>query len=99
YAIYSQKNERSAADVYGDMPTGQVNTIVCECAGIKNTNPGIPTLHHQAAAHTHTRPLNIVIIVEESLGAQFTGYLNGQGLTPQLDALSKQAWNLTRTYA
>lgn len=99
YAIYSKKNERSAADVYGNMSADEVSAVVRECAGIENTNPSIPTLHHQTAAHTHTQPLNIVIIVEESLGAQFTGYLKGQGLTPQLDALSKQAWNLTRTYA
>src|SRR5690606_20281971 len=45
------------------------------------------------------RPLNIVIIVQESLGAQYVGNLGGMGLTPHLDALAQTGWNFTRAYA
>src|SRR3546814_8984103 len=33
YAIYSMKNERSAADVYGGMPDQEMNAIVQRSAG------------------------------------------------------------------
>ena len=99
YAIYSMKNERSAADVYGDMPPEDINRIVLECAGITPDNPHIPSLHLQKPDQSHTRPLNLVLIVEESLGAQFTGHLQGAGLTPCLDALAQKAWCFTRAYA
>src|SRR5690606_2215424 len=59
----------------------------------------IPTLHRQRPLVTHERPLNLVMIVEESLGAQYVGNLGGAGLTPCLDELAQSAWNFTRAYA
>ena len=99
YAVYSMKNERSAADVYGDMPADDMHRIVNACAGIAGRDEAIPSLHAQEPAVRRERPLNIVIIVEESLGAQFVGNLGGAALTPSLDALAGQGWNLTRAYA
>lgn len=62
-------------------------------------NSDIPTLHTQVPAVQRTRPLNIVMILEESLGAQYVGHLGGAGLTPQLDRIAESAWTLTRTFA
>jgi phosphoglycerol transferase MdoB-like AlkP superfamily enzyme len=45
------------------------------------------------------RPLNVVLIVEESLGAQYTGVLGGAGLTPEFDRLAGLGWNFTQAYA
>lgn len=48
----------------------------------------------------HTgRPRNLVIILEESLGAQFVGTLGGRPLTPHLDQLYAQGWGFDRLYA
>jgi len=100
YAVYSMKNERSAADVYGDMPADEMNDIVRRGAGLPAPeNPDIPTLHVQVPARERSRPLNVVMIVEESLGAQYVGHLGGAGLTPELDELSKTAWTFTRAFA
>jgi phosphoglycerol transferase MdoB-like AlkP superfamily enzyme len=102
YAIYSMKNERSAQDVYGHMPESDINDIVARCAGIADTagaDPDIPTLHTQIPAIQRARPLNIVMILEESLGAQYVGHLGGAGLTPELDRIAKSAWTFTRTFA
>src|SRR5690606_26708690 len=96
---YSMKNERSAADIYGKLSGEEINAIVQQCAGLPAGPAGIPTLHRQVAAHERTRPLNLVMIVEESLGAQYVGNLGGSGLTPNLDRLSEDAWNFTRAYA
>lgn len=45
------------------------------------------------------RPKNLVIVLEESLGAQFVGHLGGRPLTPNLDRLAEEGWAFTRLYA
>src|SRR5690606_21594174 len=45
------------------------------------------------------QPKSLVIILEESLGAQFIGHLGGLPLSPNLDRLSTDAWTFTRMYA
>ena len=100
YAIYSMKNERSAEDVYGKMATDEMLDIVKSCAQIDTLeDPAIPTLHTQTPTRPRERPLNLVIIVEESLGAQFVGNLGGAPLTPRLDDLAATGWNFSRAYA
>lgn len=100
YAVYSIKNERSAEDVYGSMPDERMQQIVCEQAGFPPSDTDIPTLHPQRAVRQASpRPLNLVLIVEESLGAQYVGNLGGADLTPCLDQLATQGWNFTQAYA
>ncbi|TAM25325.1 MAG: LTA synthase family protein [Candidimonas sp.] len=99
YAVYSMKNERSASDVYGDMPAADMHRIVNACAGLDTAHPDIPSLHMQTPSASRDRPLNLVIIVEESLGAQYIRNLGGAGLTPELDKLAEHAWNFTQAYA
>src|SRR3546814_9315884 len=53
----------------------------------------------QQPSSPRARPLNIVMIVQESLGAQYVGNLGGAKLTPCLDALAETSWNFTRAYA
>lgn len=99
YAIYSMKNERSAEDVYGKMPTATMQEIINACANIPSGPDSIPTLHQQSAQKHPSRPLNLVLIVQESLGAQYVGALGGAGLTPELDKLSEQGWHFRQAYA
>ncbi len=100
FALYAIKNERSAADVYGDLPDEDMHALVYEQAGFSpSDNEGIPSLHFQQASRERERPLNLVLIVEESLGAQYVGNLGGADLTPCLDALAAQGWNFARAYA
>ncbi|MCC2596640.1 LTA synthase family protein [Pusillimonas sp. MFBS29] len=99
YAIYSMKNERSAADIYGKLATEDINTIVLQSAALPAGPTDIPTLHSQIPLQKCSRPLNLVMIVQESLGAQYVGNLGGSGLTPELDELARSAWNFTRAYA
>jgi phosphoglycerol transferase MdoB-like AlkP superfamily enzyme len=60
---------------------------------------GAPTLHEQHATVAPARPKNLVIVLEESLGAEFVGALGGLPLTPRLDALSRQGWWFDNLYA
>ena len=99
-AIRGMTNERSAAQVYGAMPEAEMQRIVRETAGLHGPmlDPQHPSMHLQQASGSG-KPLNLVVIVEESLGAQYIGTLGGQKLSPHFDALAQDGWLLARTYA
>ena len=60
---------------------------------------GAPTYHKPVASHSVAKHPNLVIILEESLGAEFVGALGGLNLTPNLDALLEQGIAFTNLYA
>lgn len=99
YAVYSMKNERSAQDIYGHMDPQRMNEIVRQAAQLPPGPAALPTLHRQQPTHTRPRKPKLVLIVEESLGAQYVGNLGGAGLTPELDKLALTGWNFRRAYA
>ena len=101
YAAYRTADERSSQSLYGKMDDSEVLRIVREAAGLPqaSTDPDIPTLHAQQASVRRDRPLSLVIILEESLGAQYVSSLGGRNLTPSLDALGQQGWMFGRAYA
>lgn len=100
-AIHRMQDERSSAALYGTMPEAQMQALVRHAAGLEGAplDPNLPSLHTQTASAHPAQPLNLVIIVEESLGAQYVGSLGGRGLTPQLDALASGGWWFERVYA
>jgi phosphoglycerol transferase MdoB-like AlkP superfamily enzyme len=59
----------------------------------------VPTLHRQLATAPHGRPKNLVIVLEESLGAEFVGALGGRPLTPHLDELARDGLWFENLYA
>ncbi|HEX9626673.1 MAG TPA: LTA synthase family protein [Acidiferrobacterales bacterium] len=64
----------------------------------------IPGADNPIARHIRAngapRPLNVVVLVEESLGADFVGaYGDARGLTPNLDRLAKDSLVFTNFYA
>ncbi|MDZ4774534.1 MAG: sulfatase-like hydrolase/transferase, partial [Planctomycetota bacterium] len=47
-----------------------------------------------------TRPRNLVIVIQESLGAQFVGHLGDErGLTPHIDVLAEKSLTFTHLYS
>ncbi len=101
HAIRGMTNERSAARIYGTMPEADMHQLVRSAAGREGPmlDPTHPSVYLQQATATPGKPLNLVVIVEESLGAQYIGTLGGQPLSPQFDALAKDGWLLARAYA
>lgn len=57
------------------------------------------TLHRQQATRKVAKPINIVIVLEESLGADYVSYFGGLPLTPELDALHDQGIWFEQMYA
>lgn len=102
-AAYALRRESDPGAFYGAMPDDEIlararAAMVTELGGAF-PDRSIPTLHRQHAAGRPARPPNLVIILEESLGAQFVGALGGLPLTPELDRLSREGWWLEQLYA
>jgi len=102
-AIYEQRRDSSnKRNRYGVLTDDEVLATILSEAGIAPDDvldPAIPTLHHQQASYQREKPLNLVIILEESLGAEFVGSLGGRDLTPELDKLANQGIWLEQLYA
>ena len=63
-----------------------------------NNTEIMPTLVNRSASYKG-KPKNLVILLQESLGARYVGGLGGLPLTPNLDALIKESWSFNRMYA
>lgn len=100
-AVYALRHEESGFP-YGEIDTqtavNSVRADMYEPVG-EFFDSNIPTLHKQAVTRNAGRPLNLVIIVEESLGAEFVGALGGLPLTPNIDRLSTQGIWLENLFA
>lgn len=46
-----------------------------------------------------TRKLNVIILFQESMGAEFVGSLGGKGFTPNIDRIAAQSLSFTQMYA
>ncbi|MCI1779659.1 MAG: LTA synthase family protein [Bacteroidales bacterium] len=65
-----------------------------------NNNVKCPLLHRQRPLKEHmsSRPYNLVIMLQESLGAEFVGALGGLKLTPNIDSLAREGQLFTNLY-
>lgn len=102
YAIYELRYENKGNLQYGKMPEDEMIARVRREMHIDPADfvsDKLPTLHRQQASFQRKRPLNLVIILEESLGAEFVGSLGGLPLTPELDALKNQGIWFENMYA
>lgn len=94
-------NEKNAAKLYGKMPTSKVISLIQENANINTqsfTNKDLPSVTTRLPIY-QGKPKNLVIILEESLGAQFVSSLGGLPLTPELDKLNSEGWAFKHMYA
>lgn len=101
-AIYDMRRHERGGITYGKLPYAEVLDVVRAESGIPPDafdDPAIPTLHTQQPTRAYKRPLNLVIVLEESLGAEFVGCMGGLPLTPELDRLSREGMWFTDLYA
>ncbi|MGQ0587824.1 MAG: LTA synthase family protein [Gammaproteobacteria bacterium] len=101
YAAYVLRQEADSDALYGTMPWPEVLARVRKYMGVPAaafTDPDIPTLHRQPAV-ARPRPLNLVIVLEESLGAAHVGRLGGLPLTPNLVRQAVEGLWFTHLYA
>ncbi|MDC3191368.1 LTA synthase family protein [Pseudoalteromonas elyakovii] len=99
FAIKSMGNEKNASSLYGTMPRDEILQTVKQAAYKQQfITEKIPTLANNTPFNTGKQK-NLVIILEESLGARFVGELGGIGVTPELDKLYQQGWGFDNLYA
>jgi phosphoglycerol transferase MdoB-like AlkP superfamily enzyme len=105
YALYENlRYESGDANPYGHMPDASMMAEIYQAMGLPEDdffNSEIPTLHHQnvSADFVGSRPKNLVIILEESLGADYVGRLGGRDITPNLDRLADEGIWFEQLYA
>ena len=105
HAIYNLKHEARSSEIYGTLSEEEIlhqvratRELLHDARPLLN-DPEIPTLTEQAATVRRARPLNLVIILEESLGATFVESLGGVAVTPEIEKLKKQGWWFEQLYA
>lgn len=101
YAAQQFKDEEKSSEMYGKMDTDEMLRIVKASRGRPDSDyisDKFPTLTKNVAIYQGT-PKNIVILLQESLGAQFIGTLGGKPLSPNIDRLAKEGWLFDNLYA
>jgi len=101
-AVNSLGKEARSSEIYGDMPRERVLAEVKAqpwLSAYQYPQAELPTLHRQEAAVQRTKPLNLVIVLEESLGATFVKSLGGLPVTPELEKLKGEGWWFEQLYA
>lgn len=105
HAIYGMKHENRSSEIYGKMSEEDIlKNVVATRELLKDTRPllgdkELPTLSAQSAVMRREQPLNLVIILEESLGATFVESLGGVPVTPEIEKLKKEGWWFEQLYA
>ncbi|WP_246011686.1 LTA synthase family protein [Flavobacterium piscinae] len=101
FAIYSIKNETDISKLYGKMNIEEANNRVKKYMTTKESGfpfDSITFLHMNKSDSISKKKYNVVIILEESLGAEFVGSLGGLPLTPEFDKLTKEGLLYTNLY-
>ena len=101
YAVQQLKDEDKSSEQYGKMSAEEMLSLIKQSRSRADSDyisSEIPTLTYNQATY-QGKPKNIVIVLEESLGAQFVGTLGGKPLTPNFDRLAKEGWLFENLYA
>lgn len=101
FAIKGMMNEESAYDYYPKMAQDEVLQEVRDEMNLPAdafVSSEYPTLAKRQASY-QGKPKNIVILLQESLGARYVGALGGLPLTPNIDKLINEYWSLDQMYA
>ncbi|RZJ72722.1 LTA synthase family protein [Flavobacterium sp.] len=102
FAAYAMKNETNVDKMYGKMNEQEAYARVkkyMDVAADGFTSDSIPLLHVTKPDSVLAKPYNLVIILQESLGAEYVGCLGGKPLTPNIDKLAKEGTLFTDLYA
>lgn len=101
HAYIQLDHEKDAAKVYGHMPQEKIIKTVRHSTNLSKkefVSNKYPSMTSRSPTY-NGKPKNLVIILEESLGAQFVSSLGGLPLTPEIDKLSKEGWVFKNLFA
>ncbi|MBT3983960.1 MAG: sulfatase-like hydrolase/transferase [Bacteriovoracaceae bacterium] len=100
YAGYRMKHEGNPYKVYGNGTASSDPLSEMKNLSLVDgkTIDGNSFRHNFKVKERSAKP-NFVIVLEESLGAEFTGYLGGTDLTPNIDHYAKKGLSFSKLYA
>ena len=93
YAMYvnAKNSSKSLMRQYGKMPIKEAFARVKKRLDIQSDDPLSPLSRLEKSHFQSQKPKNLVIFLQESLGAQFVAATGGEeGITPCLNALAKE---------
>jgi phosphoglycerol transferase MdoB-like AlkP superfamily enzyme len=100
FALKNMTSEKNVQAFYGKMDRQEIIDRVRASTAPKDAfiSEEIPTLRVNKPSYTG-KPKNLVILLQESLGARFVGAYGGLNLTPNLDKLIDESWMFSHLYA
>lgn len=102
YAAYSMRHEARSSDIYGKLEPQTMIQMALDWPWLRHyrfQQSEYPTLHLQTATQQQKKPLNLVIILQESMGATFVESLGGVAVTPELEKLKSTGIWFEQLYA
>ena len=100
YAFTHQVPQLSANDIYGFSDDKEIMQAAVSLSAGDFATPNETCLVRQTIVPVNTgKRKNVVILLEESLGAAFVKSLGGDGLTPYLEKLKGDGWWFTNMFA
>lgn len=102
YAAYRMlRHEKNPSGHYGRMSRDEVfKRVAAQTVLSGELIPGeLPFLQRQKSPYSLKRPMNVVIFIQESMGATDVGCLKGPNITPNLCRLKNEGFWFTQMYA
>lgn len=101
YAFYSyKKHEQKLVEKYGKISTQEAYKLASNILNIKYSDENKPFGRKVETNFKTSKPKNLVIFIQESMGAQFVGFTGGDSsLTPNINSLANEYIAFTNLYA
>ncbi|RZV14703.1 alkaline phosphatase family protein [Aliarcobacter butzleri] len=99
YAYYSNKKAENNISKYGKIDLKEAYKVASLAIGIDYKDEKKPFYREVKSKLTSKKQKNLVIFIQESMGAQFTGFIGKQNFTPNLDNLAQDYLSFTNLYS
>ncbi len=99
YAYYSNKKAENNISKYGKIDIKEAYKVASFAIGIDYKDEKKPFYREVKSKLTSKKQKNLVIFIQESMGAQFTGFIGKQNFTPNLDNLAQNYLSFTNLYS
>lgn len=99
YAYYSNKKSENNISKYGKISIDEAYKLASQTLGIEYKDKSKPFYREVKSKVETKKQKNLVIFIQESMGAQFTGFVGNEKLTPNLDKLAKNYISFTNLFS
>ena len=99
YAYYSNKKAENNISKYGKIDIKEAYKVASLAIGIDYKDEKKPFYREVKSKLASKKQKNLVIFIQESMGAQFTGFIGKQNFTPNLDNLAQNYLSFTNLYS